>query len=99
MGCRLTFAPKAIGDLRSIVSFIALDDPAKAREFGQLLIQKARLLEQQPEIGRVVPELQDPNIREIVFRHYRIVYRLRLKHQLVEVARFWHGARGVIEIH
>ena len=99
MGCRLTFAPKAIGDLRSIVSYIALYNPAKAREFGQLLIQKARLLEQQPEIGRIVPEFQDPNIREIMFRQYRIVYRFRPEHQLVEIARFWHGARGTIEIH
>ena len=49
-----------------------------------------------PERGRVVPELGQPGIREIIFKSYRIVYRVRAG--LVEVIRFWHTARGTPEI-
>jgi plasmid stabilization system protein ParE len=29
-----------------------------------------------PEIGRMVPEFRQPNLREIICRSYRIIYRL-----------------------
>ena len=29
-----------------------------------------------PHIGRIVPEYNDPQLREILFRNYRIVYKL-----------------------
>jgi toxin ParE1/3/4 len=44
-----------------------------------------------PNSGRVVPELKDPAIREIIFGNYRIVYRV--KGDLVEVLTVYHGAR------
>jgi len=44
-----------------------------------------------PNSGRVVPELKDPAIREILFGSYRIVYRV--KGDLVEVLTVYHGAR------
>lgn len=34
-------------------------------------------LEQFPRSGRVVPEFKRPNLREVLHRNYRIVYRLR----------------------
>jgi plasmid stabilization system protein ParE len=33
-------------------------------------------------------------VREIIFKSYRIVYRVRHEQKLVEVSRFWHCARG-----
>ena len=44
-----------------------------------------------PNSGRVVPELKDPVIREILFGSYRIVYRV--KGDLVELLTVYHGAR------
>ncbi len=41
--------------------------------------------------GRVVPELGDESIREVIHGYYRIVYRLRP--DLVEIATVFHGAR------
>jgi plasmid stabilization system protein ParE len=39
--------------------------------------QAVSRLENHPRSGRIVPELTDPSIREIVVRDYRVVYRLR----------------------
>jgi toxin ParE1/3/4 len=58
----------------------------------------ADLLRQQPEIGRVVPERRIRHIREIIFRPYRIVYRVDHSRKLVEISRVWHGARGTPDI-
>ena len=93
----MIFAPRAERDLRSITLFIASHSSAEiAERFGNLLIDRALTLATLPERGRVVPEFGDPEVREIIFKSYRIVYRLRLRR--VEVIRFWHAARGTPEI-
>jgi plasmid stabilization system protein ParE len=48
-------------------------------------------LQDHPLSGRVVPELGDTSIREVIHGNYRIVYRLR--HDVVEIATVFHGAR------
>ena len=34
-----------------------------------------RRLREFPESGRAVPEWGDPMLREVIWRHYRVVYR------------------------
>jgi toxin ParE1/3/4 len=52
----------------------------------------------QPEMGRVVPEVGDPAVREIVHGAYRIIYELYHDPDAVFILRFWHGARGTPEL-
>ena len=47
-----------------------------------------------PERGRIVPEFRRPELREIIFRSFRIIYRMNNADQSVEIVRFWHAARG-----
>jgi plasmid stabilization system protein ParE len=42
----------------------------------------------------MVPEFHQPELREIICRSYRIIYRLKRDHQRIQIVRFWHGARG-----
>jgi plasmid stabilization system protein ParE len=51
-----------------------------------------------PKMGRVVPEAEDENIREIILRPYRVIYQVIEQQQIVAIARIWHGARGDPEI-
>jgi toxin ParE1/3/4 len=44
-----------------------------------------------PRSGRMVPELGDEAIREVIHGNYRIVYRVR--GDVVEIATVFHGAR------
>ena len=94
MGCQVILAPRAIRDLEAIVRYIATDNPAAALRVGQALIEKARSTGAFPEAGRVVPEIDDPNVREVIHGSYRIVYRVNNAKGIVEVARFWHAAQG-----
>ena len=84
--------------MSEIVAFIARNNPERAQTFGDTLLAKAFQLETQPMMGRVVAEKQDPEVREIVYRSYRIIYRLLKNPQRVFVVRFWHGARGAPQI-
>jgi plasmid stabilization system protein ParE len=43
------------------------------------------------------PEYKDPNIRDIVRGNYRIVYFVDPQRELIEILRFWHGARGFLQ--
>jgi len=45
-----------------------------------------------PFIGRVVPEFNEKLIREIVVGNYRIIYRIKSDIQ-VDVLRIYHAAR------
>jgi toxin ParE1/3/4 len=56
------------------------------------------LLAQFPFLGRIVPEENDETVREIIFRSYRIIYKVFAEKQIVGIARIWHGARGEPDI-
>jgi toxin ParE1/3/4 len=92
MDVPVILTPQALEDLQQIVSYIARDNSERARSFGNELIDKALSLAKMPERGRLVPELKDPDVREIVHGSYRIIYE-QLQGRIY-VLRFWHGARG-----
>ena len=94
MGVPVILTPESLEDLKTIVRYIARDDPERARSFGYLLIDKALSLTNMPERGRMLPELKDPDVREIVHGSYRIIYELLRDPDLVYVLRFWHASRG-----
>jgi addiction module RelE/StbE family toxin len=98
MGYQIALSPSARRDLRDIVRYISLDSPNRAVSFGQFLISSTKRLADFPEMGRIVPEFDAPDIREIIVRNYRVIYRVDHAGHRVDVARFWHGARGNPEI-
>jgi toxin ParE1/3/4 len=98
MGFKVILTPKSVTDLEGIVTFIAKDNPERARSFGYELIDRALSLASFPERGRVVPEIGDPAVREIIHGVYRIIYETIPGTEVVFVLRFWHAARGGPEI-
>ena len=85
------WTPQAADDLEAVVDFIATDSPHYARLFTMDVLAAVERLADFPNSGRVVPELKDPAVREILFGSYRIVYRV--KGDLVELLTVYHGAR------
>lgn len=94
MAYKLIWSPAARDDLHDIVVFIARDNPNRAMSFGYELISETDRLQGFPELDRIVPEYKNDHIREIIFRPYRIVYRVNHENKHCEVARVWHSARG-----
>jgi len=98
MAYKLIWSPAARDDLHDIIVFIARDNPKRAMSFGYELISEIDRLTDFPNSGRIVPEYRNDNIREIVFRPYRIVYRVDHERALCEIARVWHSARGIPQL-
>jgi toxin ParE1/3/4 len=98
MAFTLDWAPMARLDLWDLLSYIAESDRRAAAEFGAGVFNAVERLKQFPESGRIVPEFENPTIREIIRKPCRIVYRVRQEQKLVEIARVWHAARGIPEI-
>jgi toxin ParE1/3/4 len=95
MAYKLIWSPAARDDLYAIVVFIARDNPERAMSFGYQLISETDRLHDFPESGRIVPEYENERLREIIFRPYRIVYRVNHDQKICEIARVWHSARRV----
>jgi toxin ParE1/3/4 len=98
MDFKVFLSPEALTDLERLVAYIASRDPVTAERFGDRLLDAALSLNNHPERGRVVPEFRRPDLREIVFRSYRIIYRVDTARECVEISRFWHAARGFPQI-
>ncbi len=94
MDFQVVITRPAIADLKAIVQYISAHDAAAAERVGCGLIAKAESLRELPWRGRMVPERSQKDCREIVWKPYRIIYRVSEENSLVEVLRFWHGARG-----
>ena len=94
MGWQVIIAPSAQTDLADIVRYIARHNSDAAARLGYELITRAERPADFPEIGRMVPEFRQPDLREIICRSYRVIYRLQRDDQQIQIVRFWHGARG-----
>ena len=72
----LLWTEQARADLAAIHTFISQDSPHYAAVIVARLIAATERLVPFPESGRTVPEFETPQVREVVLRPYRIVYRL-----------------------
>jgi plasmid stabilization system protein ParE len=82
---------QATDDLEAISDYIAANSPHYARLFAMDVLAAVERLTTFPCSGKIVPELNDAAIREILLGNYRIVYRTR--GDLVEILTVYHGAR------
>ncbi len=98
MGFPVILTPQSQEDLGGIIRYLRTDSPERAKTFGDALIDEALAIGRFPEIGRMIPELRDPAVREIVHGSYRIIYEVRHKPTVVYVLRFWHAARGAPDL-
>ena len=61
--------------LDDALDHIAAEQPTAALRWLDEVMERVRSLERFPDLGRVIPELQRPEIREILLDRYRVPYR------------------------
>jgi plasmid stabilization system protein ParE len=66
----------ALENLVAIGDYIERDSYFYARRVVNSLFNSVDILEQHPCAGRIVPEFNNINIRELIRGNYRIVYKL-----------------------
>lgn len=90
---RIEWSEPAMLDMAALRNYIAEDSPTRAKLFIQRLFEHVGHLESYPELGRKVPETDSPDIRELVFQGYRIIYRLTS--QRIDILTVLHGSRDL----
>jgi toxin ParE1/3/4 len=88
---RIVWSPLAIEDVEAIRAYVARDSRRSADLLVERLVIAVERLQANPFSGRVVPEVGDDALREVIHGNYRIVYRIRA--ELVEIVTVFHGAR------
>jgi plasmid stabilization system protein ParE len=90
----VVWAPRARSDARLALDYIHRESPEAARRFATALVTAARSLAELSERGRIVPELEDPSVRELLLSRYRVVYEVFPAR--VAVVRIIHASRDFL---
>src|SRR5262245_27113639 len=88
---RLTYRPRAEGDLEAIYRFIAQDSPARAFNFIERIQKRCDLLRDLPEQGRVRSDLR-PGLRIVPYGR-SIVIAYEITENTVDVVRIFYGGQ------
>lgn len=88
----IDWSNQVFDDLDSIAEYLATYSEAYAKTFVNKVFEKAELLKAFPEMGRMVPEVNSPRVRELVYRQYRIVYQIVSKER-IRVLTVQHSSR------
>lgn len=73
---QVRWTPQSINDIEHIAEYIARDSQVYASIQTERFFEAIKILEDQVRAGRIVPEIDDGSIREVILRYYRIIYRV-----------------------
>jgi len=76
---KILWTEHATACLVEIEYYIALDDPVAAQRWVEQLIQRTRVLADNPHAGRKLPEMPKGPLRELIEGNYRMVYRVTVE--------------------
>jgi len=89
---KINWTQQSIDDLINIAEYIRNDSEKYAKLTVKRLKTRVSQLKYFPKSGRIVDELNDENIRELIDGNYRIIYKVVSPHQL-DVLTVHHAAR------
>lgn len=89
---KIVWTELSIVDLKGVFDYIAEDSLRYATITVNKLYNKVQLISNNPFLGRVVPEFNEKEIRELIEGKYRIVYRIKSETR-VDILRIYHTAR------
>jgi len=89
---KVIWSPSALDDINSIAEYIARDSVDQAALFVTRLFQVTDHLQESPFSGRVISEIGNQHCREIIYRPYRVMYRIQGGE--VWITGIVHGARN-----
>lgn len=92
---RINWSLTSRADLESIGDFIARDSLFYAVDFVERVIQVVDQLLDYPESGRIVPEFDNADLRELIFHGYRIVYKA--KDDMIHIVSICHGSQNILK--
>lgn len=73
---RIIWSPLAVERAAEIAEYISRDNPTAAEKWIETVFSKVEQLKSFPKSGRIVPEINSKDFRELIYGNYRIIYRV-----------------------
>jgi addiction module RelE/StbE family toxin len=77
---QLSWTETAKNDLQQIYNYIAENSVFYADKVVDELFERVQMIETFPEMGRIVPEINCKNTREVFHYSYRVMYHVSEEH-------------------
>ena len=91
---KLIWTDQSINDLGDIGDYIAENSEKYAKLTLKKLFERTDILKTFPQAGRVVPEKNEENVRELIEGNYRIIYEIVSADQ-INILTVYHSARDL----
>lgn len=91
---KVMMSDPALDDVEGIERYWADKNPGAARKLTKELFARARSLAAFPRRGRIVPELGQERVRELIVGDYRVMYEIDDERGVVAVLAVLHGRRS-----
>ena len=93
MACKVIWSFEATADLNAVAEYISRDSTFYAASFVEEILTASRSFDIFAERGRLVPEISNPNIRELLIKEYRLIYNI--EEQRIVILGLIHGRRDL----
>jgi len=91
---QINWTIQAVNDLKNIADYISKDSKRYAKHQVSKLKNRTNILKKHLHFGRVVPEFNNENIREIIEGSYRIVYKI-VSNKRIDILTVHHSSRDM----
>ncbi len=89
---KIVWSENAEIELDEIYEYISLDSESRALQMIERIRDRNKQIAQFPYSGKMVPEYEQNEIREIIESPYRIIYRI--KENQIEILSVFHCSLG-----
>ncbi|MFC7391453.1 type II toxin-antitoxin system RelE/ParE family toxin [Scopulibacillus cellulosilyticus] len=89
---KIVWSPDSVIDLEEISEFIGQESDKYASNIVIQIIKLAEVIASFPLSGRIVPEINNMNVPEKLYKNYRIIYRISNDHR-VDILRIYHQSQ------
>lgn len=79
--------------MRQIEEYISKDSVYYANKTIEEIVEKTKYLSMFPYMGRKIPEFNNTNFRELIYKSYRILYRVNSN---VYILKIFHHSRDIL---
>ena len=93
---KIVWTELSVDDLKEIHDYIAKNSPRFASITADKIFQRTQLIIDNPSLGRIIPEINNEKVRELIIGNYRLIYFIVSEFQ-VDILRVYHSARSLSE--
>ncbi len=91
---QINWTEQAVFDLKDIKIYISKDSKYYAQKTIASIRFRTQILKLFPESGRIIPEIEVENYRELIEGNYRIMYKIVDEYR-IDILSVFHSARNL----